>query len=140
MSRQAISVTLDADNVTWLRGRVRAAGARSLSDLIDRLVTSARESGEVGPSRSVAGTIDVDAADPLLKRADAAVRDFEGSIEIDPNNADSHIALAEVLDFKGEKERGITHLVRAIEIDPKNPEPHTRLMYLYSSTCMCPPS
>ena len=81
MSRQAISVTLDADNVTWLRGRVRAAGARSLSDLIDRLVTSARESGEVGPSRSVAGTIDVDAADPLLKRADAAVRDlFDASL------------------------------------------------------------
>ena len=73
MSRQAISVTLDADNVTWLRGRVRAAGARSLSELVDRLVTSARESGEVGPSRSVAGTIDVDTADPLLKRADATI-------------------------------------------------------------------
>jgi hypothetical protein len=74
MSRRAISITLQADNVTWLKGRVGAAGLRSVSELVDRLVTAARESGQIGPSRSVVGTIDVDPGDPLLERADAAVR------------------------------------------------------------------
>ena len=51
MAKQAISVTLDADNLTWLKGRAGAAGLRSVSELLDQLVTAARESGGVGPSR-----------------------------------------------------------------------------------------
>jgi len=74
MAKQAISVTLDADNLTWLRGRAGAAGLRSVSELLDRLVAAARASGRAGPSRSVAGTIDIDAGDPLLEGADEAVR------------------------------------------------------------------
>ena len=81
MSKQAISVTLDADNVTWLKGRAGATGLRSVSELLDRLVTAARQSGDVGPSRSVVGTIDIDPSDPLLERADEAVRYvFESSL------------------------------------------------------------
>ncbi len=81
MSKTAISVTLDAKNVTWLRGRARAAGARSVSELLDRIVSAARESGGLVPSRSVVGTIDIDASDPLLQGADAAVRgEFERSL------------------------------------------------------------
>ena len=81
MSKQAISVTLDVDNVTWLKGRAGAAGVRSVSELLDRLVTAARQSGDVGPSRSVVGTIDIDPSDPLLERADEAVRHvFESSL------------------------------------------------------------
>jgi hypothetical protein len=81
MSKQAISVTLDADNVTWLKGRAGATGSRSVSDLLDRLITSARQSGDVGPSRSVIGTIDIDPSDPLLERADEAVQSlFESSL------------------------------------------------------------
>jgi hypothetical protein len=81
MSKQAISVTLDADNVTWLKGRAGATGSRSVSELLDRLVTAARQSGDVGPSRSVVGTIDIDPSDPLLERADEAVRHvFESSL------------------------------------------------------------
>ena len=81
MSKQAISVTLDADNVTWLKGRAGAAGVRSVSELLDRLVTAARLSGDVGPSRSVVGTIDIDPGDPLLERADEAIRSvFESSL------------------------------------------------------------
>jgi hypothetical protein len=81
MSKQAISVTLDADNVTWLKGRAGATGLRSVSELLDRLVTAARQSGDVGPSRSVVGTIDIDPGDPLLERADEAVRYvFESSL------------------------------------------------------------
>ena len=81
MSKRAISITLEADNVTWLKGRAGAAGLRSVSELVDRLVTAARESGQIGPSRSVVGTIDIDPGDPLLEGADAAVRGmFETSL------------------------------------------------------------
>jgi hypothetical protein len=81
MTKQAISVTLDAGNVTWLKGRAGAAGFRSVSELLDRLVSAARASGRVGPARSVVGTIDIDSADPLLEKADAAVRAmFEPSL------------------------------------------------------------
>ena len=66
MAKQAISVTLEADNLTWLKGRAGAAGLRSVSELLDQLVTAARASGRVGPSRSVVGTIDLDASDPWL--------------------------------------------------------------------------
>src|SRR5438874_7983010 len=74
MGKQAISVTLEADNVTWLKGRAGAAGLRSVSELLDRLVAEARQSGRGGPSRSVVGTIDIDPGDPELEDADAAVR------------------------------------------------------------------
>ena len=74
MAKQAISVTLDTDNLTWLKGRAGAAGLRSVSELLDRLVTAARESGRIGPSRSVVGTIDIDASDPRLEGADEVVR------------------------------------------------------------------
>src|ERR1700704_1197120 len=81
MAKQAISVTLDTDNLTWLKGRAGAAGLRSVSELLDQLVTAARESGRIGPSRSVVGTIDIDASDPRLEGADEAVRTmFETSL------------------------------------------------------------
>jgi hypothetical protein len=81
MPKQAISVTLDADNLTWLKGRAGAAGLRSVSELLDQLVTAARQSGRIGPSRSVVGTIDIDANDPLLEGADDAVRGiYEASL------------------------------------------------------------
>jgi len=74
MRKRAISVTLDADNLVWLKARAGAAGLRSVSELIDRLVTQARTSGTAGPVRSVVGTIDIDAGDPSLEQADGAVR------------------------------------------------------------------
>ena len=74
MAKQAISVTLETDNLTWLKGRAGAAGLRSVSELLEQLVTAARASGRVGPSRSVVGTIDLDASDPWLEGADEAVR------------------------------------------------------------------
>ena len=81
MPKQAISVTLDADNLTWLKGRASAAGARSISELLDQLVRSARSSGQVGPSRSVVGTIDIADSDPWLEESDDDVRRmFEASL------------------------------------------------------------
>jgi len=81
MAKRAISVTLGADNLTWLRGRANAAGVRSVSELLDQLVSAARSSGDIGPSRSVVGTIDVDASDPWLEGADDAIRGmFDASL------------------------------------------------------------
>jgi len=66
-------VTLENENVTWLKGRAGAEGA-SISALLNRIVTTARTQAHVGGARSVIGTIDIDSSDPLLESADAAVR------------------------------------------------------------------
>ena len=80
-AKQAISVTLGADNVTWLKGRAGAGGVRSVSELLDQLVTAARQAGRVGPATSVVGTIDIDSSDPLLEGADVALRSmYEASL------------------------------------------------------------
>ena len=71
--KKALSVTLDRDNVLWLKSRAGAAGAGSVSQLLDRIVTQARGSGHLVVARSVVGTIDIDAADPGLATADADV-------------------------------------------------------------------
>ncbi len=79
--KQAISVTLDADNLTWLKGRAVAGNSRSVSEFLDQLITSARQSGRAGDAQSVVGTIDIDPGDPMLDDADAAVRSlFEASV------------------------------------------------------------
>lgn len=81
MAKQAISVTLDADNITWLKARLGPSGARSVSELLDQLVTAARLDGRAGAPRSVVATIDIDASDPSLERTDAAVRKlFQASL------------------------------------------------------------
>jgi hypothetical protein len=76
MSKQAVSVTLAAENLLWLRGQARVSGARSMSAVLDSLVSAARTGGQVHEStiRSVVGTVRVAEADPALVRADAAVR------------------------------------------------------------------
>jgi len=73
MAKRALSVTLESDNVMWLKGRTGAAGFRSISELVDQLVTDARAAGH-GPVRSVIGTVDIDSSDPQLAAADEAVR------------------------------------------------------------------
>lgn len=76
MKKQAVSVTLAADNLLWLRGQARAAGARSLSAVLDAVVSKARSSGQVHEAavRSVVGTVQISEADPELLQADAAIR------------------------------------------------------------------
>jgi len=83
MSKQAVSVTLAAENLLWLRGQARASGAPSMSAVLDRLVSAARAGGQVHEStiRSVVGTVRIAEADPELVRADAAVRAlFRGAL------------------------------------------------------------
>jgi hypothetical protein len=83
MPKTAISVTLDQNNILWLRGRAAAGKRGSLSETLDALVTQARSAGQVPADsvRSVVGTIDVSADDPNLDRADADLQAwFEESL------------------------------------------------------------
>jgi hypothetical protein len=74
MTKRAISVTLHTDNLTWLKARAGAIGARSVSDLLDQIVSDARRVSPSGAIRSVVGTIDIDVSDPLLEGADDVLR------------------------------------------------------------------
>jgi hypothetical protein len=76
MTKRAISVTLDDDNLVWLRGQSRAARHRSVSETLDRLIGEARIGGRGADasSRSVRGTIHILSRDPSLARADAVIR------------------------------------------------------------------
>ena len=76
MSKQAISVTLAAENLLWRKGRVHASGARSLSAVLDEIVSTARSGGhgQASAIRSVVGTVHISGSDPALRGADAAIR------------------------------------------------------------------
>jgi len=78
MRKQAISVTLETDNLVWLRGQARAAD-RSVSETLDRLVAAARGDRASGGTRSVVGTVTIAPQDPDLAAADAATRSLFGA-------------------------------------------------------------
>lgn len=81
--KKPVSVTLDEQNLVWLRGQAAASSRGSLSEVLDRLVREARLGGRINPAavRSVVGTIDIAADDPDLSGADAYVRGlFERSV------------------------------------------------------------
>lgn len=71
-----MSVTLDQDNVLWLKAQAAGSAKGTVSDVLDRLVTHVRAEGrsEPGAIRSVAGTIDLPEDDPDLAQADTYVR------------------------------------------------------------------
>jgi hypothetical protein len=76
MHKQAISVTLETDNLAWVRGRALASGRLSVSEMLDRLIEGARTGGAgSGPGgQSVVGTVEVAPEDPELLTADEAIR------------------------------------------------------------------
>src|SRR5262245_43103810 len=76
MNKQPISVTLDPDNLLWLRTRMIASGCRSVSEVLNRLIRDARtpEHSQAKTLRSVIGTLRIAEADPDLLTADEAVR------------------------------------------------------------------
>ena len=74
MAKKAVSVTLAVGNLTWLRARAIAAGSRSVSEFLDKLIDEARAGATPVAVRSVVGTIDIDPADPFLKEADEVIR------------------------------------------------------------------
>lgn len=75
--RRAVSVTLDQENLLWLRVQAGMTARGSLSEVLDRLVTDARAAGraEAVAIRSVRGTIDLPDSDPALEEADAYIRE-----------------------------------------------------------------
>ncbi len=82
MAKQAISVTLDTANLVWLKARVGASDVRSVSEFLNRLITGARAKGSGHTATSVVGTIDIDRSDPLLLKADDAIRAiYEASLQ-----------------------------------------------------------
>ena len=81
--RKAISVTIDVDNLLWLKGQARASARETLSSVIDRIITEARLEGRTQPGviRSVKGSIELPDDDLDLKAADAYVQAiFDGSL------------------------------------------------------------
>src|SRR5688572_28006627 len=82
MPKQPLSVTLDRDNLLWLRGRAASRKRKSLSDALDEILTAARLGGVAADaSRSVVGTVDIAADDPDLEKADGYVREvFSASL------------------------------------------------------------
>jgi len=74
--KRAISVTIDEDNLLWLKGQAGASASGSVSEVIDRVVRRARTGGHTDAAaiRSVVGTIDLPADDPDLAGANAYVR------------------------------------------------------------------
>lgn len=75
MPKVAVSVTLDQDNLLWLRGLAAGKKRRSLSEALDEVVTAVRLGGRAaGAVKSIVGTIDIATDDPRLERADEYVR------------------------------------------------------------------
>ena len=74
MNKQAVSVTLAADNLLWLQAQTLTRGSRSLSATLDEILSQARGSSPKRPLRSVVGTVGIDESDPELLGADEAVR------------------------------------------------------------------
>jgi len=74
--RKAISVTLQVDNLHWLRGQAAATSRGSVSEVLDQVVTDARLGGRAAPAavRTVAGTIDLPEDDSSLEEADKYIR------------------------------------------------------------------
>jgi hypothetical protein len=95
MAKQAISVTLETDNLAWVRGRALAAGRISVSDMLDRLIAAARSgrSGERAAAGSVVGRVEIADEDPALETADDAVRAlFARSLSLSPRPTQSRSA------------------------------------------------
>jgi hypothetical protein len=72
--KKAVSVTLDAWNVLWIKGQAAATPGGTVSAVIDRILSDARLAGRTSaPHRSVIGSIDLPDDDPDLARADAYI-------------------------------------------------------------------
>ena len=74
MGKKAISVTMEADNLLWLRARTRATGTRSISALLDGLVTGARKAS--GPVTSVVGFVSFPEGEDGLQRGKEEIREL----------------------------------------------------------------
>ena len=69
-------MTIQEDNLLWLKAQAAATAKGSVSEVVDRLIGEARAAGRTSHAaiRSVAGTIDLPPGDPDLEDASAYVR------------------------------------------------------------------
>ena len=76
MARTAVSLTIEEAHLLWLKGVTERSGARSVSETVNRLIASARETDARASAgaRSVVGTIDL--GDPALADADSAIHEL----------------------------------------------------------------
>ena len=68
-------------------------------------------------------------AEELANKGDleAAARELQRAIELDPNSATTRVALGEVLEAEGKSEESIREYRQAIQIQPKLAEAHNQL-------------
>lgn len=95
MNKQAISVTLDVDNLLWLQAQTRSQRRRSVSDMLDSLIRQARArtKNQASSHRSIVGTARIVDADANLDTADVAVRAFfSTALERQTTMAHGHVA------------------------------------------------
>jgi hypothetical protein len=73
--KQAISITLQRDNLLWLKGQAAARTGGNVSEVVNALIAEARAAGRTHPSaiKSVVGTIDLP-DDDALAEADGYVK------------------------------------------------------------------
>lgn len=68
-------MTLERDNLVWLRGVAARGKRKSLSDALDDILTTARLTGAAdGSVRSVVGTVDIAPDDRDLTGADKYIQ------------------------------------------------------------------
>ena len=73
--KKPISITVEIDNLRWVKGQAARTPRGSASEVIDRLISEARLAGHSHPGaiRSVVGTIHLP-DDDSLERPDPAVK------------------------------------------------------------------
>ena len=81
-TKKPVSLTLDENNLLWLKGRARVLAGGSLSAAVDQLIDEARAGrlGAADPPRSVVGTIDLPDEGVLLKAGDELRKLFDVSL------------------------------------------------------------
>jgi len=83
MNKTPISVTLAADNLLWLKARTQATGSRSVSAVLDDLVSDARRAA--GSATSVVGWVSFPDGVAGLERGEQEIRKaFERSLSKAP--------------------------------------------------------
>jgi hypothetical protein len=74
MSKRAISVTIEAENLLWLKARTRATGSRSISAVLDDMVTEVRKAP--GPVTSTVGWVSFPEGEDGLRRGKEDIREL----------------------------------------------------------------
>ena len=80
--RKPISITIDVENLLWLKGQALASVRGTVSGVIDQMITEARHGrARPGTIRSVKGSVRIPGDDPELKHARDDMRAlFEASL------------------------------------------------------------